>query len=78
MSLQRAGITDIILSEDDDLTHLGARPGSVEAFYDGKWVVGSCTKVPLDESSRLQEQDPVSPRQPLLDIWTQRRLRSAI
>ena len=40
----------------------------VEAFYDGKRVVGSCTKVPHDESSRLQEQGPVSPRQSLLDI----------
>ena len=45
-----------------ELGHLG-----VEAFFDSKRVVGSCTKVPLDESSRLQEQDPASPRQPLVD-----------
>ena len=33
VSLQRAGIIDIILSEDGDLTHLGARSGSVLSNY---------------------------------------------
>jgi 5'-3' exonuclease len=33
VSLQRAGIIDIILSEDGDLTHLGARAGSVLSNY---------------------------------------------
>jgi hypothetical protein len=33
VSLQRAVIIDIILSEDGDLTHLGARSGSVLSNY---------------------------------------------
>ena len=56
----------LILGWREVLLELGQL--GVEAFYDGKWVVGSCTKVPLDESSRLQEQDPVSLRQPLLAL----------
>ena len=38
----------------------------VEAFYDGKRIIGSWTTVPLHDFPLLQEQDPASPQKPLV------------